>query len=777
MVKDNSLLYRPDPNAPTRDQEAYQVFLAVVQFVDYEHKVCTLQDMRTNTLFPNVSVLPASASSDAGTEVQMPEVGTLCVAAPLFYAGGSTEVGILSYVLSEVHRQQDAIAFRGPEGVGTQQDRKRGTYRKAYPGQKTSSYSGGYSEKIYDAWDRSGRDLTRDKVDADRHEWIQITGRRVEYTDAGIKFTGPVNRPGAKSLVGRTLPDGSQEFVAYLKPGAKLSDRYTNNLEDIIAFTEHTERIQEFALDYPLPPEILQTDLFEQVLGVNADPWNRAKVVVTGGISADDETYMAMQDIDHPSSRTKKPIGPTTGEGATPARRGFILERTAGTLVGYNIFDQVTYGQVLKPVLFPNDRDGRFGADLHSSYLPVTDDANHSEARLAASALAARFPHEYNTTRWDVSKEGMLTFEIGSTIPNENIGVESKYEHPHGAGRSMEGHLVGSLKLVVGKNRDEEDSIDIQAMGQTVLRLGADDTQLPDAGRTVITQQRGQSDRPAPRTMQYWKKSAKGLGDPGDLANKQAFENVSLRAALDGGLVMRVGARTPNARRQHFVNGYVDGQGYKQFGAGEPRIDSHSPGRPTYGAGDSNYAFKKSVRLPYNSTAPVTLQQAGLPITNMVPFQQQGYISPVANPDVHGLSGDLHLTRDLFARVGKNPASGQSVVLDTDGGTVLFLGNDLQGRSITGTLTGGITLVVGQDVGKKGIRLEVNGDVDMTVRGNKHEHITGDYILECTNFRQITKLDHIVTADKIIEAARTRHTTEAPDIVHNQGQYISDENS
>jgi hypothetical protein len=56
-------------------------------------------------------------------------------------------------------------------------------------------------------------------------------------------------------------------------------------------------------------------------------------------------------------------------------------------------------------------------------------------------------------------------------------------------------------------------------------------------------------------------------------------------------------------------------------------------------------------------------------------------------------------------------------------------------------------------------------------------HVTGDTIWESATHRAIAKTDYIVTAQKIIEAALTRHTTEAPDIVHNQGTYESDENS
>lgn len=450
-------------------------------------------------------------------------------------------------------------------------------------------------------------------------------------------------------------------------------------------------------------------------------------------------------------------------EGVTPQRRGFIVESTSGTLVGYSRFDKSTYGKVLKPVLSPYTQQGRFGADFESGYLSVNDSADHTEARLAASCHSVRFPYEQNTTRWDVTKEGFTLFEIGATLPKENIPLSGGYEHPHGAGRSLEGHLVGSLKLVVGKNRDEEDAIDLQALGQTVLRLGADDTSLPDRGRTVLTQTRSKNDSVQKRTLNYWTAPKLAAGDSGDLANKTGAENISLRLAADGALVARIGARDPNSKRKHLVNGYQDGQGKTAYPVtSTSRIDSHSPGRQTYGAGDSIYAFHD-------------LTQVGTPQINMLPYNWSG--QPLTNADAHGLSVDLHAVRDILLRIGSNPASGQSLLLDLAGGIVLAGGVDQLGRSLTAALDGGVEMTIGQNKQKKGLRLEINGDVDMLIKGNKHEHITGDYILECTTFRQITKTDHVVTAQKIIEAAMTRHTTEAPDIVHNQGLYESDENS
>jgi hypothetical protein len=761
IINDNSRMYRPGITDRTREEEQFQVFLGRILTVDHERIVCTLEDLRTKTTYQNVSVWPANSNSFESTDVQMPEEGATCLCVPLHYDGGFSQVAILSYTLQETLRAMDAIAMRPMEEVGVYNQRRRGTYRKAYQGQKTVSMASGYTEKVDEGWDKQARDLSRDYLNTYRREWTQTTSRKVNYTDAGVSFSGQVHRPDADSLVACILPDGSKEFISYLQPGAKLEDRYNSGKQDVTAFVEHTTKVQEFALDYPVPVEILQSDLLDTILGTVSDPWQRTQIKQTGDISHDDKTFLIQQDADHPYSRSHKPVGSTTAEGATPQRKGFMIEHTEGTLVGYNRFDKVTYGKVLKPVLFPATKAGRFGSDVESGYLPVEDSNDHVEARLAASAFSMRFPYEYNTTRWDVTKEGFMSFEIGATLPKENIKWAGDYEHPHGAGRSLEGHLVGSLKMVIGKNRDEEDSIDIQALGQTILRLGADDASLPSDGREVSTQMRSQADAIQARTLQYWKKAKLNPGDAGDLESKTGAENISLRMGLDGGVVARFGARNPTSKRRHLMNGYQDGQG-QQIASGSSRKDSRSAGRPTYGTGDDIYRFHD-------------LTQVGSPQVSMLPYNWSG--QPMDDMDKHGLSADLHFVRDVLLRIGANPASGQSLMLDLGGGMVLGIGKDKQGRSITASLDGGAEIVIGQNNEKKGLRLEINGDVDMTVKGNMHQHITGDYILEATTIRAIAKTDCVLTAQKIIEAALTRHTTEAPEIIHNQGLYESEEDS
>jgi len=686
------------------------------------------------------------------------------LAVPIFSDGGITVVAIIAWVLSNSGRALDSIAMRPIEGVEGWSTRRRGSYRKAYPGQKTMTSTTGYSERIDDGWDRSSKDLSRDFLDPDRRTWTQITSRRVSYSDSGLVFEGPVNRPDATTVTPRTLPDGSKESIVYLAPNAKLKDRYIGGTQDIISFVEKTERVQEFALDYPVPFEILQTDYFDQILGTTKDPWQRTSTVKTGNVYADDQSMMIDQNWDHPTSRSMKPVGPTTQEGVTPRRRAFIIERSEGTLVGFNRFDKMTYGNVLKPVVFPYTKQGRFATDIESGYLPVQDSSDHAEARLAASALSVRFPHEYNTTRWDITKEGFISAEIGATLPKENIQFAGGYEHPHGAGRSLELHSVGSITTVIGKNRDEEESLDIATMGQVILRFGADDTALPDQRRTIMTQNRGMADTLQKRTLQYWTSPKLTPGDAGDLTNKTGGESVSIRGALDGGCIFRFGARNVNASRRHFINGYQDGPGKQAWSVGDSgRMDAHTSGRPNYGAGDSVYAFHD-------------LTEAGNPTSPMPPtFAWSG--PPVTNMDRHGLSIDFHTVRDVLLRMGSNPESGQSLLMDLAGGIAAFIGEDQKGRSITATLDGGVELVIGQNDEQKGLRLEINGDVDWTINGNFHLLVTGDTVWESTTHSQITKTDHVVCAQKILHTALARYTSEAPDIVHNQGRYQSNENS
>ncbi|MGH2508904.1 MAG: hypothetical protein ACRDHZ_16085 [Ktedonobacteraceae bacterium] len=137
------------------------------------------------------------------------------------------------------------------------------------------------------------------------------------------------------------------------------------------------------------------------------------------------------------------------------------------------------------------------------------------------------------------------------------------------------------------------------------------------------------------------------------------------------------------------------------------------------------------------------------------------------------LSLDLHCVRDVLVRAGRNPASGQSALLDLAGGIAAAIGADNQGRSLTASLDGGIELTIGPNKQQKGLRLEIRGDVDWTVKGNFHLNVTGDMVVESTAYQQIAKTDIVTHAQNQIRSALVRIVDEAPDIVHNQGLYAS----
>jgi hypothetical protein len=762
-----------------------ELYLVEVLSVDYERRVLTIRDMKDNLIYNEVNIFPANTSSSEQLDVNMPEQGALGIACNYDLQGGFKFPMVVSWVQVQAVWGQDAIANRTLSGDRVQgySDRRRMSYRKAFPGQKTASYTGGFAERIDSAWDKQAADLSRDKLDADKRQWTQISGRKVAYSDAGVSYQGSINRPTAPNLVPTLLPDGTSDFIAYLQPGAKPADRYVSGKPDVIPFSEHTELVQEYALDYPVPFEILQTSLLDNILGVTADPWLRTTVTPANGTipAFDSESFVINQGWDDPFDDRITAVGPTLGEGATPQRRGYIMERVAGTLVGYNLYDPSTYGKVLKPQLFVGTPAqpylGKFGTSVESGYNAVVDSADHAEARLAASCLAIRFPYEQNTTRVNVTKEGLVQMEVGSTLPKENIPLLPKngYEYPYGAGRSLEANFVGSAQVVFGKNRDEEESLDLTAMGQVVLRLGADDTSAPnakrnDGSRIAQTQIRSQKDLLGNRQLQYWVPKST-LGDAGSLTMKTGMENISLRGAFDGGTVLRLGAKDPHSKRRHLKNGYVDGKGTTAYGVGDPqRVDSKSY-RADYGAGDSIYQFHD-------------LTQAGVSILPQFPAPYIWSGSPVTSStqssdpmSSHGQSLDVHSVRDILLRVGANTDSEQSILIDTAGGVVFDLGLDKQGRSITGTLEGGIEITVKPNKQNKAIRLCIIGDVDITHQGHFQYLCTGDVITEATTRREITKTDKVETQQKKISASLTRDTTEAPDIVNNQGLYQSDENS
>ena len=759
--------YRPS-GAVKQEDELRRPFPVRVLTVDADRPSLTVEHAVTGQVFVSVVQFPIAASGFEANDITLPEQGMCGMACYTSWKGGLHSIAILCWIPSDTLSNVDAIAHRAVQDytLGSYATRWRGVHRKPYPGQRSTTNSHGFHEFIDSGWDRVSRDLSEEHLDSDRREHTRATGRDVRYTEAGLHLQGPVNRPGAdaKLVPLEQLPDGSTRQVVCLQDGANVTQRYLDGVPDLLPLVESLERIQEFGLDHPVPLEVLETDFMDALLGVAADAWGRTQILTQNGVQTDDQGFLIDQETDHPydvhlaDQDVSLPlVGSAQKDAPTPRRRGWIVERVSGTLVGYHRKDTTTYGKVLKPVLFPLSAAGRFSTSPETGFRPVLSSRDHAESRLAAVAHMTRFPYDYNTTRWAVTKEGQIVFEIGATLPRENCPLDGgAYEHPHGAGRSIEGHIVGSTRLVMGKNRDEEESLDVRTLGQVVLRLGADDGALPDAGRSVQVQNRTQGDAVAQRTMQYWKQSKLQPGDARslDAGLKVGAENVSLRAALDGGTFLRLGARDPRAKRRHLKNGYVDGPGRNANPAGTGSRASTS-GREVYGVGDSVYRFHDLL------TAGQNVSQEGL-------YMPSG--SCIGDMDAHGLSADVHAVKDILLRVGKNNLSDYSILLDLEGGVIGIVGKDKKGRSLVSTFKGGIEMSIGSNDNGQAMALEVIGDVNWAIRGNWHVHCTGDIVFDSmSSIYNLAKRNHVTKGTNLYASALTKIVQEAPDMPKNQG--------
>lgn len=738
----------------------YKLFLGKVEFVDYEQKKLSIRDLARNILYQYVDLFPSSGSSSTSTEEFSPEKGTYCVCGNIAQGSGFVKIIVIAWITSGIESGLKFQAIRTkalPKGLNK---RSRGVYRKVYPGQKVTNTTEGFSEKLDSGWDRTSSDYSQDILDSISRERLESTGTHVKLDYSGVQISGEVVRPGASNIKEVVLPDGSTRQVLFLKNNSSY-DRYETGSYNSIPIVERLSRIQEFGLDYPVPVEIVREPELDEILGTTTTPFDKTKLVtLTNNQKVDDQTQIIDQQVDHPYDVDETPVGFSKNDAISYRRKGYILEKSEGTLVGYNLWDTSTYGSILKTSIFPSTRDGRFSSSTESGHTPVTRSTDEAESLLAATAMMMRFPSEYNTTRLEVSKEGLVYLELGSTIPKENISIDnSTYEHPHGAGRSLEMHSTGSAKVVIGKNRDEEESLDLTTMGQVVMRLGADDSSLPDERRLVLTQIRGQKDAVQKRTFQFWKTSRLKPGDAGALNNKSGAENVSLRAAFDGGTIMRLGARNPASKRKHLYNGYADAQGTRQYGVSDPnRLDSRSDGRPTYGSGDAVYMFHD-------------LTTAGKSVLNLPPYFYSG--QAITNMDAHGLSLDVHTVRDILIRAGVNPGSGNSLLLDLGGGLTACIGKDNLGRSITASLDGGAEITIGSNSSGRALQIEFNGDVNAVCKGNWHQKVTGDYYLEATNIFTTAMINQTHKGVNIRNGAMVQFVAEAPDVVMNQGAYKS----
>lgn len=140
-----------------------------------------------------------------------------------------------------------------------------------------------------------------------------------------------------------------------------------------------------------------------------------------------------------------------------------FIEKVSGTVVGndpYSAEGRSLYGQLLKPVLFsgPNATEGEARLE------PVRNARGESEASLVAAHLyRMRRPDGLGELFIAHDKEGHVYLSIpASTSKASNLG----------AGRSVEADIKGSVKMVVGTNKNDNESANIHMKGGVKWSLG-----------------------------------------------------------------------------------------------------------------------------------------------------------------------------------------------------------------------------------------------------------------------------------------------------------------
>lgn len=132
----------------------------------------------------------------------------------------------------------------------------------------------------------------------------------------------------------------------------------------------------------------------------------------------------------------------------------FLVSQTFGTLIGNSKRDIEHYGRVLRPQIFTSAID---------STLDIRDvNCVPNEYLTISGAYQLKFK---SGTKIDVDKEGHTFIRIAA----------STGRHPLGAGRSLEMATDGSLKAFIGRNINQQHSIDLETSGACSFHFGSDD--------------------------------------------------------------------------------------------------------------------------------------------------------------------------------------------------------------------------------------------------------------------------------------------------------------
>lgn len=140
-----------------------------------------------------------------------------------------------------------------------------------------------------------------------------------------------------------------------------------------------------------------------------------------------------------------------------------LVTFSLGTLVGNDPVSKdgkSKYGRVLRSVVFSSDNRN----DIITDDIPVENSNGINGEEKQATAFQIKLPN--TKTSLSFTKEGVLEFSLGA----------SSAIYPMGSGRSANIGMMGSLKLVLGKQASDGKSLILDALGGARIRLGKETT-------------------------------------------------------------------------------------------------------------------------------------------------------------------------------------------------------------------------------------------------------------------------------------------------------------
>jgi len=439
--------------------------LGEIQRVDYEHMVCDIHWLQGAT--PPAKEVPLTSGywSKRGFLGAMPEEGSVVVCG---FSAAHTDQAVKPYILAYLPNgyltalgfDPLGVAERNAEGIDkpleTLQRELQGLYgptrhkmRKLYPGDIYGASDKG-AELILD---RDARLLNSGGAEL----WLRTEDQSLITTtlDAYATTAAARRRSGRITRSALTLPsDMTFGEDGRIKPGTLLFE----HLVDAGLIFE----------DGDIPPDINRLPfitlesgerlaLVTENLADVTDP--DVQVYAEDRVEIQEFTDQRLPFPDHYGFD-----GDLIGD--NPQWNPFI-EKVSGTVVGNNPYTargRSNYGKLLKPVLFgsPSSTSGRVRME------PVKNEQGEKEKSLVAA-------HLYRMNRPDGlgelflahDKEGHVFLSIpASTSKKSNLG----------AGRSIEADVKGSIKAVIGANKNDHTSLDIFATGGAKWTLGSIDT-------------------------------------------------------------------------------------------------------------------------------------------------------------------------------------------------------------------------------------------------------------------------------------------------------------